>query len=61
MFKKAFPVVLLVLFLAAPAFAIERDQRLREKRMNEESVFAQVVRVIKKVVANGDGIILPTP
>jgi hypothetical protein len=61
MFKKAFPVVLFVLFLAAPAFAIERDRSPRGTRMNDESVFTRIIRVIRKVVANGDGIILPVP
>jgi hypothetical protein len=61
MFKKALPVVLFVLFLAAPAFAIERDRSPREKRMTDDSVFTRIVRVIRKVVGNSDGITIPKP
>lgn len=61
MFKKAFPVVLFVLFLATPAFAIERDRSPRETRMNDDSMFMRVVRVIRKLVTNGDGVTIPKP
>lgn len=61
MFRKLLPVLLFVVSLAAPAVAAERERPAGDRRMRDEPVAMRILRLIKKIVTNGDGITIPKP
>jgi hypothetical protein len=61
MVRKSVVLVVVLVFLAAPTFAADRERASRETRVRGESFVVRVARAIKKVVSLGDGIVMPKP
>jgi hypothetical protein len=61
MFRKSFPVLVLLVSLATPSFAADREVRTREPRLRDRPVMVRIIDVVKRIISMGDGITIPTP